>query len=117
LDRDEGRRRQFCPSGHSKTRVSGLLRAGHRVSIVTEVGSFSPVRESAIAMRYGGMVFSEVRSPNRARRGAITKTGDAHLRGVIEEAECISKSAVGRVPAQTTNKASITAANDIGWKV
>ena len=37
-------------------------------------------------MDYSGMVASEFSSGNRIQRGAITKTGNAHLRRVVVEA-------------------------------
>lgn len=56
------------------------------VSIVAEVGSFSRFENPRSLMGYSGMVSSEFTTGNRVRRGAITKTGNAHLRRVIGEA-------------------------------
>jgi len=56
------------------------------VSIAAEVGSFSRFQGPRSLMGYSGMVASEFSSGNRVQRGAITKTGNAHLRRVIGEA-------------------------------
>ncbi|MBV9081526.1 MAG: IS110 family transposase [Acidobacteriaceae bacterium] len=56
------------------------------VSIVAEVGSLSRFNHPRQLMSYSGLVSSEYSSGNRVQRGAITKTGNAHLRRVIVEA-------------------------------
>jgi transposase len=53
--------------------------------MVSEIGSFSRFEPRKL-MGYSGLVASEHSSGNRLRRGAITKTGNAHLRRVIVEA-------------------------------
>jgi transposase len=55
-------------------------------SIVAEVGPLSRFEHPRELMGYSGMVPSEHSSGERVRRGAITKTGNAHLRRVIGEA-------------------------------
>lgn len=56
------------------------------VTVVAEVGSLSRFANPRQLMSYAGMVSSEYSSGNRIHRGAITKTGNAHLRRVIVEA-------------------------------
>jgi transposase len=56
------------------------------VTIVSEVGSLSRFAHPKQLMGYSGAVPSEDSSGQRTRRGAITKTGNAHLRRVIVEA-------------------------------
>lgn len=56
------------------------------VSVVAEVGSLSRFTNPRQLMAYAGMVSSEYSSLSRVQRGAITKTGNAHLRRVIVEA-------------------------------
>lgn len=56
------------------------------VTIVTEVGQLSRFAHPRQLMGYSGAVASEASSGPRTRRGAITKTGNAHLRRVLMEA-------------------------------
>lgn len=56
------------------------------VSVVAELGSLSRFANPRQLMGYSGLVSSEFTTGNRIRRGAITKTGNAHLRRVIVEA-------------------------------
>jgi len=56
------------------------------VTIVAELGQLSRFARAAQLMAYGGMVSREHSSGDTVRRGAITKTGNAHLRRVIVEA-------------------------------
>lgn len=55
-------------------------------TVVTEVGNFSRFVRPKLLMGYGGIVPSEHSSGDSKRRGAITKTGNAHLRRVLLEA-------------------------------
>jgi len=55
-------------------------------TIVAEVGPPSRFARPKQLMGYSGMVSSENSTGNSVRRGAITKTGNAHLRRVIGEA-------------------------------
>ena len=71
--------------------IDGLqaLRGVSRLSaatIVAEVGPLSRFARPKQLMGYSGMVSSENSTGNSVRRGAITKTGNAHLRRVIGEA-------------------------------
>jgi transposase len=56
------------------------------VTIVAEVGELSRFTNPRQLMGYSGAVASEDSSGGRIRRGAITKTGNAHLRRIIIEA-------------------------------
>jgi transposase len=56
------------------------------VTIVAEVGELSRFAKPSQLMGYSGAVASEDSSGARVRRGAITKTGNAHLRRVVIEA-------------------------------
>jgi transposase len=56
------------------------------VTIVAEVGRLSRFAKARQLMGYSGAVSSEDSSGERTRRGAITKTGNAHLRRVLVEA-------------------------------
>ena len=56
------------------------------VTLVTEIGSFSRFERPSQLMSYAGMVPSEASSGNKTRKGAITKTGNAHVRRVLAEA-------------------------------
>lgn len=56
------------------------------ITLVAEIGSFSRFSSPRQLMGYSGAVPSEDSSGARTRRGAITKTGNAHVRRVIIEA-------------------------------
>jgi transposase len=55
-------------------------------TLAVEVGSFSRFDHAPKLMAYCGMVPSEDSSGQRRQRGAITKTGNAHVRRVLFEA-------------------------------
>ena len=55
------------------------------VTLATEFGSFSRFEKAGQVMSYTGMVPSEHSSGPKTRRGAITKTGNSHLRRVLVE--------------------------------
>jgi transposase len=64
------------------------LRGVAKVSAVTltvELGEISRFRTARQLMGYSGTVSREHSSGNRIRRGAITKTGNAHVRRIIIE--------------------------------
>lgn len=58
------------------------------LTLVVEVGSFSRFQTAGSLMSYCGLVPSEnsTGGPKKARRGRITKTGNAHLRRILGEA-------------------------------
>ena len=71
--------------------IDGLqaLRGIAKVSAVTiaaELGTLSRFARPRQLMGYGGVVSREHSSSERIRRGAITKTGNAHLRRIVVEA-------------------------------
>jgi transposase len=71
--------------------IAGLqaLRGIKKVSaatIVAEVGPLSRFARPKQLMGYSGMVSSEDSTGGSVRRGAITKTGNAHLRRIVGEA-------------------------------
>jgi transposase len=55
-------------------------------TIVCELGSLARFESPRQLMGYSGLVSREHSSGNRIQRGAITKTGNAHLRRVLVEA-------------------------------
>jgi transposase len=55
------------------------------VTLATEFGCFSRFEKATQVMSYTGMVPSEHSSGPKTRRGAITKTGNSHLRRVLVE--------------------------------
>jgi transposase len=55
-------------------------------TVVAELGSLSRFASPSQLMGYSGLVSSEHTSGNRVQRGAITKSGNAHLRRVLVEA-------------------------------
>jgi transposase len=56
------------------------------VSLVSELGNLSRFRTPRQLMSYAGVVSREHSSGSKIRRGAITKSGNAHLRRMIVEA-------------------------------
>jgi transposase len=56
------------------------------VTIVSELGQISRFARARQLMAYSGAAASEDSSGKRVQRGAITKTGNAHLRRVVIEA-------------------------------
>jgi transposase len=55
------------------------------ITLATELGSFRRFAHAAQVMSYTGLVPSEHSSGKKNKRGAITKTGNAHLRRVLVE--------------------------------
>lgn len=55
------------------------------VSVVSELGPLSRFPTPRQLMSYSGLVSGEYSSGNRVLRGAITKTGNAHLRRIVVE--------------------------------
>jgi transposase len=71
--------------------IAGLqaLRGIQKVSattLVAELGPLSRFSRPKQLMGYSGMVSSENSTGSSVRRGAITKTGNAHVRRIIDEA-------------------------------
>ncbi len=86
-------------------------------TIVSEVGSLARFTHPRELMGYSGTVPSEHSSGDRVHRGAITKTGNAHLRRVLVEAAWAyrfpPKCAKGLRQRQRGQPAAII---DIAWK-
>jgi len=55
------------------------------ITLATELGTFARFTHASEVMSYTGLVPSERSSGARSRRGAITKTGNSHLRRVLVE--------------------------------
>jgi transposase len=66
------------------------------VTVVAELGQFSRFENARQLMGYGGAVPSENSSGRRQQRGAITKTGNAHLRRIAIEAAWSYRLRAGR---------------------
>lgn len=90
-ERERPRRKTKCaPSIGLRAIVDALqaLRGVAKVTAVTlatEFGCFSRCEKAGQVMSYTGMVPTEHSSGPKTRRGAITKTGNSHLRRVLVE--------------------------------
>jgi len=88
-------------------------------TVVSELGSLSRFPNPSQLMGYSGLVSSEYTSGNRVRRGAITKTGNAHLRRVLVEAAWTYQhrpNVQGRVLRRQKSLALSDEAKRIAWK-
>jgi transposase len=87
------------------------------VTLVAELGQLSRFAHPRQLMGYAGIVSREHSSGERIRRGAISKTGNAHLRRIVVEAAWSyrHRPAVGAVLAvrQKNAPAAVTA---VAWK-
>jgi len=87
------------------------------VTLVAELGQLSRFDHPRQLMGYAGIVSREHSSGERIRRGAISKTGNAHLRRIVVEAAWSyrHRPAVGAILAvrQKTAPAAVTA---VAWK-
>jgi transposase len=84
-----------------------------------EVGSFARFESPRQLMAYAGIVPSEhsTGGPGHARRGGITKTGNAHLRRVLIEAGWAYRSRPSVGPRlRQRHKAACEAVKEIAWK-
>jgi hypothetical protein len=102
--------------------IEGLqaLRGVARISaatIVAEVGMLSRFQRPKQLMGYSGLVSREHSSGERIRRGAITKTGNAHLRRILVEAAWCYRHRpnVGKELRRRQANAS-EAVKEIAWK-
>ena len=87
--------------------------------IATELGDIARFEHPRQLMGYSGLIPKEHSSggPGKASRGAITKTGNAHLRRVLTEAAWAYRyrpRLVGKVRRRQEGLPSIV--QDIGWK-
>ena len=88
-------------------------------TVVAELGSLSRFPHPTHLMGYSGLVSSEHTSGNRVQRGAITKTGNAHLRRVLVEAAWTYRhqpNVQGRVLRRQKSLALSEEAKRIAWK-
>ena len=86
-------------------------------TIAVEIGSFSRFETAKQLMAYCGVVPSEHSSGNTRRQGAITKTGNAHVRRVLFESAwgCRHRPNLGAALKQRQRGLSTTT-NEIAWK-
>jgi len=86
-------------------------------TLVSELGAISRFQNARQLMAYSGAVPSEDSSGERVRRGAITKTGNAHLRRVVMEAAWAYRLFPGIGPAlRQRQKGASEAVKEIAWK-
>lgn len=86
-------------------------------TIVAEVGQLSRFAKPRQLMGYAGLVPSEYTSGARRRRGAITKTGNAHLRRVVVEAAWAYRfGPVVRGPLRARQAGLDPAITEIAWR-
>jgi transposase len=87
------------------------------VTMVAELGELSRFASARQLMGYTGIVSSEDSSGARTRRGAITKTGNAHLRRVVVEAAWAYRHRPGLGAALRKRQAPVSPEiRDIAWK-
>lgn len=89
------------------------------VTIVAEVGRLSRFEHPRQLMGYSGLVPSEYSSggPGKAKRGKITKTGNAHLRRVLVEAAWAYRHRPGvKGDLRKRQQGLSDEAKAIGWK-
>lgn len=88
-------------------------------TVVAELGSLARFETPRQLMGYSGLVSSEHTSGNRVQRGAITKSGNAHLRRVLVEAAWAYRhrpNVQGRVLRRQKSLALSEEAKRIAWK-
>lgn len=88
-------------------------------TVVAELGSLSRFSSPSQLMGYSGLVSSERSSGNRVKRGAITKSGNAHLRRVLIESAWTYRhrpNVQGRVLRRQKSLALSDEAKRIAWK-
>lgn len=96
--------------------LRGIARVS-AVTIVAEVGELSRFAKASQLMGYSGTVASEDSSGGRIRRGAITKTGNAHLRRVVIEAAWAYRYRPAVGAALRKRQATVAPeVKDIAWK-
>ena len=87
------------------------------LSLVSEVGSLSRFRGPRQLMSYAGVVSREHSSGRTVRRGAITKSGNAHLRRVVVESAWHYRHRPGVRHALARRQAGLSAeVRAIAWK-
>jgi len=87
------------------------------VTIISEVGEVSRFDRPRLLMGYTGMVSSEDSSGKRVKRGAITRTGNAHLRRVLVQAAWAYCRRPKLSPALKKRQVSVSEeVKEISWK-
>jgi transposase len=87
------------------------------VTVVAELGTLSRFDHPRQLMSYSGMVPSEASSGGKVRRGAITKTGNSHLRRVLVEAAWMYRFAPQLYPGlRKRQEGQPEAIKAISWK-
>ena len=87
------------------------------VTMVAELGELSRFASARQLMSYTGIVSSEDSSGTRTRRGAITKTGNAHLRRIVVEAAWAYRHRPGLGAAFHKRQATVSPEiKEIAWK-
>jgi transposase len=87
------------------------------VGIVAEIGRFSRFEHPSQLMSYVGNVSSEHSSAGRARRGRITKTGNAHVRMLVTEAAWSYRYGPNIYPMlRKRQKGLSTEVKDVAWR-
>lgn len=87
------------------------------VTLVAELGTLSRFDHPRQLMSYSGMVPSEASSGGKVRRGAITKTGNSHLRRVLVEAAWLYRFAPQLYPGlRKRQEGQPEAIKAIAWK-
>jgi transposase len=112
--------KQASPSVRAVIEGLQALRGVGKLSATTiavEIGSFSRFETAKQLMAYCGVVPSEYSSGNTRRQGAITKTGNAHVRRVLFESAwgCRHRPNLGAALKQRQRGLSATT-NEIAWK-
>jgi len=86
-------------------------------TLAVEVGNFSRFDHPKQLMGYAGITPSEYSTGKSQRKGAITKTGNAHLRRVLVEAAWSYRHRPGKGQALRARQRGLPAhLNEIGWK-
>jgi transposase len=86
-------------------------------SVVAEIGKFSRFAHARELMGYSGVVPSEHSSGESKRRGAITKTGNAHVRRVVGEAAWHYRHRPRVIGALRKRQEGLTSETiDVAWK-
>lgn len=86
-------------------------------TLAVEVGNFSRFEHPKKLMGYSGMTPSEYSTGKSQRKGAITKTGNAHLRRVLVEAAWSYRHRPGKSHAMRVRQRALPQhLNEIGWK-
>jgi len=89
------------------------------VTLVSEIGRLSRFSKARQLMGYSGLVPSEHSSggPGKARRGGITKTGNAHLRRVLVEAAWCNRHRPALSAALKRRQAGLNdGVRELAWK-